>query len=487
MLTLKQKTISSIRWTTTAGVIQGTLRIAQIAVLARLLSPEDFGLMAIVAVVVSFAELLSDMGINSAFLQRTNVTQEQRSSLFWLNLLISFGITVVVISISPLGAGFFNDERLTSLIMLSSSIFILGALSAQIKIARQKELDFRPLVLLELSIAIIGFLTAVLAALAGLGVYALVLSSIIGSLAGTMLAWIFLAQGWRPMWRLKMDDVRPFLGFGGSLVASNFINQTINSIDLFFGGRMLMIAQLGLYSIPRNLTLQIQLVVNPIITRVGFPLIAKLQHDVIRVKSVYLKTLNMTASTNAPIYLAVAFYAPEVIAVLLGSKWSSSGDLLRLLALWGGLRSLGNPVGILVLGMGRADLSLKWVCGVLLLMIPVLWFGAQFGAYGLAFSMFCIQCVLFIPAWYILVRPLCHAGFIEYATSGFKPFLLVMIAFSPAYWLSMHIDISVLRLSVGVTVGMSFYLLASYKFNREWTDAMLELLGKRSATKLDIG
>jgi len=279
------------------------------------------------------------------------------------------------------------------------------------------------------------------------------------------------------MWRLKARDIRSFLGFGSALTANNIVIQIHASMDIFIGGRLFDAAQLGFFSVPRNLSMQIQMIVNPIVTRVGFPLIAKVQHDVGRVKLVYMKTMNMVASTTAPIYIFVALFAPEIVTVLLGSKWENSGELLRALALWGGMRSLNNPAGSLLLGMGRADIALKWNLGLLIIVPPVLWIGAQGGPEGLAWTMAALMAAVFVPGWYVRVRPLCHAGLMEYATSGLKPFLLAIFAFAPAYMATTQFGLAIVRLAAGAAIGGSFYLLLSYKFNREWADAMLELLG----------
>lgn len=479
VMTVKHKTFSAVRWTALSAVAQASLQLAQVAVLARLLAPGDFGLMAMVAVVLGYASLFSDFGVNIAFVQKQDVSDEQRSSLFWLNVLISIGITIFVVSISPMAADYFGDARLTPLLMLSASTFVLSALGSQIKVALSKELDFRPLVMLEISVAILGFTMSAFGALAGWGVYALVISGIATATVSTLLTWGFLSRGWRPMWRFRLSDTKPFLGFGGALVADNLVTRVNTTIDIILGGRFLVAGQLGLYSLPRNLALQVQMMVNPIITRVGFPLIAKLQHDVERVRSIYLKTINMTASTNAPVYIGIAVFAPEIVAILLGPKWVSSGELLRIFALWGGIRSLSNPVGSLVQGMGRADLALKWNFSLLFITIPTIWLGSQYGAKGLAWALFAIPCVTFIPRWYVMVRLLCHAGFWEYTVSGFKPFLLAGIAFIPAYLAAMEFDLPIIRLALGILLALPVYLFLSHKFNPAWFIAMQELLWKK--------
>ena len=116
---------------------------------------------------------------------------------------------------------------------------------------------------------------------------------------------------------------------------------------------MLAPNELGYYSVPKNLSMQVQKLINPVITRVGFPLIAKVQSEISQVSKIYLKSINMTASANAPVYVFVAYYSDEIVGILLGSAWSESSQLLVILAIWAGVRSLSNPVGILLLGMGR--------------------------------------------------------------------------------------------------------------------------------------
>jgi O-antigen/teichoic acid export membrane protein len=250
------------------------------------------------------------------------------------------------------------------------------------------------------------------------------------------------------------------------------------SIDLLLGGRLLAAAQLGLYSVPRFLVNRVQETVNPIITRVAFPLIAEIQNDKDRVRSVFLKTLNMTASTNAPIYIAIAIFSEDVVRVILGEGWDESATILSLLALWGAIRSTGNPVGSLLLGMGRATLSLKWNLGLLLIIPPAVWVGAFFGVLGISWSLLIIQAALFIPGWFFLVRPLCHARLSEYSVSALRPLVIAAFAGIPAYYMVDLLVGSIYRLIVGIIILSLFYLILSYFLNQDWIKAVIELVGR---------
>jgi O-antigen/teichoic acid export membrane protein len=348
-------------------------------------------------------------------------------------------------------------------------------LGQQVKMTSEKALDFRPVALVEITAAVVAVIAAVVAAYAGWGVYALILGAIMNAAGVTALAWLFLARGWRPMWRFQWADVRSFLGFGGALVANNIANEFNRSVDLLLGGRMLAASALGLYSLPRQVVFQIQGLVNPIITRVGFPLIAQVQGDIPKVRSIYLKTLNMTAATNAPLYIGIAFFAPEVVSIMLGEKWLAATDLLRLLAVWGFLRSTGNPVGSLLLGMGRANLALKWNLAMLCLVPPLLWMGSHYGTLGLAWSLLGFTVVMFIPGWYVLVRPICNAGLLEYSNAALRPLLIAVMAIAPVYFITLSMINFYLHMSIAVLISAPLYLGLSFFLNREWLVAMRQL------------
>lgn len=475
-MSIRRKTFSAVRWTTLNSSVRALLRVASIAVLARILVPEDYGLIAVVSLVLGIGALFADLGLNSAFVQSREVTPEQRSSLFWLNVAMSAGLALIVIALSPLFAQFFGDLRLIPLLMLSSTTFVFTALGQQVKMSAEKKLHFRAVVVLELISALIGFVTAVAAAISGWGVYSLVASGIAASVSATVFYWMFVAGGWRPMWRLRVADVRPFLGFGSTVVANSVANYIYSTADIFLGGRLLGMTELGLYSVPRNLVLELNGLVNSIITRVAFPLIAQVQSNVSQVKSIYLQMMNMTAATNAPLYIGIAFFGSDIVAIVLGPGWDRSGALLSILALWGGLRATGNPVGSMLYGMGRAGLSLKWTLGALVVAIPAVWIGSRSGAEGMAWALLFTQIVLFIPAWYFLVRPVCHAGLFEYSKAALTPFVLSGLAVAPAFFLATHFEGHLVRMIIGVTIAAPLYLALSFACNREWVEAMIELI-----------
>lgn len=474
---LKQQTFSAIRWTSLGLVLKAILQLAQVAILARILGAEDFGLMAMVSVVLSFAAIFSDFGVNSGFVQRQDVSDSQRSSLFWFNVILCFVLSAILSLTSPFIAYYFGDNRLAPLLILSSTTFWIGALGLQARLAAEKQLAFRPVMIIELVTAVIALATATLFAVFGYGVYSLVYSAIFASVITSILSLIFLSQGFFPVFRVQWDEIKPFLRFGLALMASNLTNQLNRTVDIFLVGRFLGAANLGYYSMPRNIALQLQGVINPVVTRVTFPLIAKIQADTDRVRVIYLQTMNMTSATNGPLYLFGAVFAGPLLNLLLGERWEPSATILSVLLCWGLLRSTGNPVGSLLLGCGRSDLALKWNITLLALVPPSVWIGSSFGPIGVAWALLFLQILLLIPNWYYLVRPLCGAKFGEYFIATFRSVAISVVAVGLAFITSWWMTADISKLFVAVAIVVPLYVLLSIHFNRPWIESMTQLLG----------
>jgi O-antigen/teichoic acid export membrane protein len=457
---------------TLSSMVRAGLQLGQLVVLTRFLSPEDYGLMALVMVVISYATLFSDMGLGTAFVQRQHITHEERSSLYWLSVAVGAGLMLLVMLVSPLVAQLFHEPRLLPLLILVATNFLVVALGQQLRMDAEKALNFRPVALIEILAGVGGFGVAVTTAWIGWGVYALVAAAVLSTWLTMLLCWVLLAHGWRPLWRLRWAEVRWFVRFGGGMVINNMLNHINATVDVLLGGHLLGAAQLGLYSVPRNLVLQIQTMVNPIFTRVGFPVISAIQHDKVRVRQVYLKIMNLTATVNAPIYVAMAVFAPEFVQLMLGEKFQDTAPLLQILALWGLLRSFGNPVGSLIFGLGRVRLSIWWNAGLLLVIPPVLWLGSQYGALGMAWAMASAMALLFVPGWALLVRPTCGASLWVYTRQLLVPTLCAVFAGVTTSVLVSLLSYPIARLGCGLAIGILQYSLLTWLLNRDFVKTL---------------
>ena len=475
-MNLKQQTFSAVRWTTLAFLSKAVLQFLQVVILARLLTPEDFGLIALVVSIITFAQIFTDMGVSNAIIHRQYISHDELSSIYWLNVLSGITLTILLIVISPLIAGFYNVPSLGKALMLISLYFTITAIGQQVKVIAEKELRFSELARVEVFASIIGFIVSVTWAYISPSVFALIMGLLTTALITTVLLWGNIAKGWRPLIRLRFSEIRSFLKFGIYMMANNLVNTFNQQIDILIGARFLTPTSLGIYGLPRDLCLRLGLIINPIVTRVGFPVMAKVQDDKDKLKSVYLKTVRMTASINFPLYVGIAIFAPEVIRVIFGEKWQSAIPILRVLAIWGLVRASTNPVGSLIFALGKADLAFKWNLSLMFLIFPSIWIGTQYGNYGLAVSMLFVNLIFIVPSWLFLIRPLCNAGFFEYMNQLIIPLWISIVSVSFGYISVIYIESAAFRLEVSMVTSVFFYLLLSRLFNKIWYGAMKELI-----------
>lgn len=476
-MSLKLTAFSAGRWTATSAVLVACVQLVQTIILARLLLPGEFGLMAVAAALLAVLALFADLGLSRALIHFDDVSADVLTTLFWLNFGVSLLLTLMLFLSAPMLGALYQSSALVPVLQAASLVFPVSALGQQFRVLAEKELRFAPLAVNEIAAALIGFCSAILVALAGGGVFALVAGMLTTALASSVLAWWRLSRGHRPGWHFRFREVRPYLRYGSYSVGDSLAGTLNRQSDIFIGGLVAGPAALGMYSLPRDLCLRLSMLLNPVITRVGFPVMSRVKSDRDRLKSIYLHTSRMTASVNFPCYMALALFSSEVVWFLYGPRWQDAATYLRILAAWGVVRSVLNPVGTLLYASGRADRAFWWNASLLVLFPPVLWLGARWdGLVGLAWAMLLLHLAVLIPSWRYLAYPVCHAGLGEYLRTIQRPFWLTLLAGALAWVAILPIEHPVIRLLVGGVCGAAAYGGLSLRFNREWTDAMLELL-----------
>jgi O-antigen/teichoic acid export membrane protein len=475
-MSLREQAFRGVRWTALSSLVRIGLTLVQVVVLARLLTPADFGLMALAASLLALLETFADAGVSNAIIHRQETDPGRLSSLYWLNVATGAGIALLLALASPLLAAFYDAPLLQPLLLAGALHLVASASWQQLLVRAEMELRFGALAATQVPACAAGVAVSLLVAAQGGGALALAAGLLAQSVTAAGLGWLLLARGWRPSLRLRPGEIRPHLAFGAYTVANSLVNSVSSQVDVLVGGRMLQPQALGEYSVSRNLCLQVGTTLNPVVTRVGLPLLARARSDPALLKDVYLQAVRMTASVNFPLYAGLALFAPEVVALLLGPQWDAAVPLLRLFALWGALRALINPVGALLLACGRADLSLWWNLGLLACIVPAAFAGGHYGPWGLAIAVTSLVALALAPHWFLLVRPLCGAGAGEYAQSAGTPLLLSLAALLPAAAASLPMEGMAARLAMGLVTGAAAYLALSAVFNRKWLEALRGLL-----------
>lgn len=476
MTSFKHGAFSAVRWTTFSMLGKATVGFLQLLVLVRLLPPSDFGLMAMAAAVIAIAQIVSDVGIGTAIIHHQDISDEALSSLYWANILISAAVMLLLMLLSPFLASLYSEPRIQAVLVLISTKFAIGAISQPLRSLAEKNLRFKALAIIDIGAAFAGMAIAIGAALLGFGVLSLVYGALANTAVAAMVAWIVFSREWKPDWRLRWSEIASFYHFGIYTLGFSVTNALNAQADILIGGRVLGPLLLGVYSVPKDLSLRLAMLINPVVTRVGFPVMAKAQHNVALLKSVYLKTIRMTASINFPIYMMLAVFAPEVVHLLLGKSWQQSVPILQILSIWGLVRSTGSPAGSLVFAMGKTKLAFWWSLCLVGYFAVAAWIGSSFGVTGLAVAMLISMILIPVPQWLLMVRPLCGAGLGEFAGQLAAPFLVSAFAVGCGFALASCFESPTIRLWLAVSSCPALYLWLSSRFNGEWFTTMKELI-----------
>ncbi len=461
--------------------IRAAIAFLQLAILARMLSPEDFGLQALAMTVITTMTIFSDVGIASAIIHYSDISDRQLSSLYWLNIGLGLCLTALLAAASPLISAFYGNVALTPILLILSSAFIVSASGQQLRVMAEKNLQFQSLAKVEILSASIGFSIAIIGAFSGAEVYALTLGYL-GTLASSsLLCWLRLSRGWRPQLTFRWQEISKHMRFGSHLLGVNLANSLGAQADIIVTGRIFTAATVGLYFQPRELAMRIMMIINPIVTRVGLPLIANVQDDKAAVARIYAKTILMTSSINFPVYGAIALFAPDVVAIVLGSKWLAASELMRAVAIWCAVRSIGNPIGSLLVGTGHTRRALISSIVMASSVFAVVWYcGTTFGVLGVPYGLSAFYLCVIIPFWYLNVEPASGLGFWAYHSQLARPAAAAVLAIVVGWLAASPFETSIIRVFIGGTAGGAAYLGASNWINRDWLLSILELFNVRA-------
>jgi O-antigen/teichoic acid export membrane protein len=422
-MSLKQQAVSGVKWSGLSMGVVTALQFVSLAVLARLLSPSDFGLMGMIMVVIGFAQAFADMGISNAIIHRQDATKDELSSLYWINILAGVAIFLIVCVSTPLVAAFYHEPRLNNLMYLAALIFLITPFGQQFQILLQKELQFNQLAIIEITGSFSNATVAIILAFLGTGVFSLIW----GQLAGTTIRVLLLSywgwRNWRPRLHFSRRDLKKYIGFGLYQMGERTINYFNSNLDYLLIGALLGAKSLGYYTLAYNLVLRPSSMINPAITKVAFPIFSTVQNNTNKLKKGYLKVIQLLSSVNFPIMVGLAVVAPVAVPVVFGEQWLPSIILIQILTIVGLLQSTGNPVGSLLLAKGRADLGFKWNVALMITQIPGLYIGAKFGGtIGVAIAFSILLGIYSILNYIILIRTLIGPCLREYVFSMW-PFL----------------------------------------------------------------
>jgi O-antigen/teichoic acid export membrane protein len=377
-MSLQRAAGEGLAWTTAARTFSQIVGVAVTLALARLLGPEDFGLVAMIAVITGFLAVFGEMGFAEALVQKAELEERHRSSVFWLNVLVGLALAAALAASAPLIASFYGDQRLVWLVRVLAIEFTIAPLQMVQRAVLLRDLGFRPLALADSVVVVVSSLVALAMAFSGQGVWALVAKSLAAS--ATMTAALWLLSSWRPRLSFDRTAIRELWSYSSNLLGFSTIAYWARQVDDLLIGRVLGPLQLGLYGRAYSTMMMPVTEVGGVLTRVMFPTFSKLQHDPRETKTLYLRIVATLGFITFPVMLGLGVLADRFIRVLYGNQWLAATDVLRIYCVVGCSIAIGSTTNWLYKAQGRTDLMFRWGLAAAALTIASIVFGIWLGS-----------------------------------------------------------------------------------------------------------
>jgi O-antigen/teichoic acid export membrane protein len=481
-LSLKEKTLFGLFWSfgQQAG-FQGINFVVKI-ILARLLLPEAFGLIAMLQIFITISITLMQGGLTLSLIRTENPDQGDYSTVFFMNVLVSIGLYWILFTTAPLIANFYDQEVLTAIIRIYSLTIVIQSFAAVQEARLTKLMNFKLQTLMQIPSVIVGGGIGILMAFKGFGVWSLVWMSLATSIFLVLQYWLF--SGWRPAFIIDLNKLRTHFNFGYKLALSNLIAALYQNLYLAVIGKFYPPAQLGYFYQSKNLSLYPVQNFSSALKRVTYPVFSSIQDDDERLRQVFRKISITVFAAIFPVMLFLIVFAKPVFLVLLTEKWLPAVPIFQILC----IGSIFYPQSMFNLNIlaakGRSDLHLKIeapkkIIGILLL-FSLIWFSVT--AVAIAYSV----SLLVHAAFNIYYSgKLIQYKMIDQLKDFTKSFLVAVFVMILA-WLSYQgilyaTSVSVLgNLILTGIVFFTLYILLSVKYKIVNFSEILDVLKQRS-------
>lgn len=372
------------------------ISILAMAVIARFVSPEAFGLVGMVVAILAIARVLEELGLGDAAIQRESITEAEVTTLAIVNLLAGLVLGGAFAAASPLVASFYGRPELVPFCLALAPMFPIAAIGAQPRAMLRRSFRFRPLAFAQVASLIAAAIAGVAGAVAGFGPWAIVLQHLAGAVV--LAAGCLIGSGWRPVRPAPLAAVRPMLGYGLNLGGSQLLNALTRNLDDILIGRVVGAGAVGAYGRAFQLMTLPATQLNQPLTSAVVPALSRVQGDPDAYRTLYRNCVEVIASLAFPLAVFTGVAAPAMVLTVLGPDWRESIPLLRALSPAGLMVSLNVATGWVYLSLGRTDRQLRWRLVGSAAAVTGMAVGLQWGTLGLAIGLSTARVVMRLPA-----------------------------------------------------------------------------------------
>jgi O-antigen/teichoic acid export membrane protein len=381
---LRGRSVRGGMQTLTSQGTQFAIQTVATVVLARLLTPADFGLVAMVSTLTGLGQAFADLGLSEATIQRKEISHDQVSALFWINVAIGLGLMLITAALAPAFARFYRDPRLTNITLVVSLTFLVGGLRVQPDAILRRQMRFFALAIRDIASWAIAVPVAITIAWRGGSYWALVALPLTLNSIQMLVSWVLVK--WRPSLPRRDAEVGSMISFGGKVAASYLVITLNRSADNVLVGKYLGAGPLGLYSKAYNLLMLPVRQLSVPVASVTVPAFSRIQGDRVRFARFYLRSVNLMMWISAPIFAYLVVAAEPVIVLVLGNQWRAAAPVFQILVISALGQLLLDSTLTLFISRGQSDRLLK----ILLIIFPVIigsyLIGLPFGIKGVALS-----------------------------------------------------------------------------------------------------
>lgn len=462
------KAMNGGKWITIATVISTLFQFLQVAVLARLLDPTDFGIVSVSNLIINFFTIFSNLGFSNSIIYKQESDRKVLSTLYFLNLMVGVLMFITIHVSSPYIVTFYHEPKLESVVKLSSYYFLIVYFGQLYLFLLQKELKFKPVAIIDIAGTVIGSAVTIALAYNNYHELSLIIGSLVVQVVKTVFQIAFGLKYFFPVWAFNLKEVKEHLRFGLFNLGDGLIGFVQYNSDNIFIGSMLGVKLLGYYTIAYQLAIFPTTKLNPIILQVAYPILAKMKENVADLKKSYLKILDLISYCNMPLLAGLYITAESVVPLFYGPGWEQSIDLIKIFVFVGIFACLSHPLFTLAFTKGKPNLLFYLNLFTLVVKIPLVYFlGTYWGVTGIAMA-FLIATLLNLIANFVIVHALIGDFAGAFLKNLIKPvgFCLVMVGIVYVY--KVFIGYSGLANTlVEVAIGGIIYavLTVAYKFS----------------------
>ncbi len=475
---LKRKASDAIIWSTLDQFVQQGLFFATSLILARLVTPEEYGTVALLQLFTAIATVFIDGGLSSALIQKKQSTQADESTVFWFNIAVGTLMSLVLFIFAPLVASFYSIPVLVPLTRVISLQLFLGACNSVQGTLFSKKLDFRIILKIGLLTNLASSCVGIVMAWKGFGVWALVGQTTTFSVAQTLITWRF--SKWRPTWQFQTASFKSLFNFGGFLFLAGLLDAIYSRFYTLVIGRLYGALELGIYNRAEG-TKQLPVgMLTVILSRVAFPIFSQTSQDIPKLLNGFRLSIRTVMFVTLPVMLGIVVVAKPLILTLFGRAWGEAVPLLRILALGGILWPLHvlNLSILKALGESKKFIKVEMAkkCVGLLLLLA----GTRFGLVGMAYATVISSVFSFIFNAYYSGQLLGYGAWRQVVDFSPSLFCSLIMSSVVGYFATLINRPPIIELTLLTIVGIGIYLIFVKSLLVREFNEILSLLNART-------